>query len=308
VSARKKVPAEPPFPELDELLDSWELHLRAERKSAQTVKSYINGVEAFLRWCERAEAPPLLTKQALQMFVVDLLDVQGNKPATVQSRHLACRRFTAWMLAEKIITEDPLEGVTGVKVDAPEVDPLTPDQIKALIKACEGARFIDRRDEAIIRFMCEVPTRATEVAEMTVKGLDLRGGTATMPIGKNGRSRVVGFSPFTAKAIDRYLRLRRRHALAATDRLWLGDHNMTFGYYGLWWSVRERAKQAGLEDMHPHRLRHTAADGWLAKGGSEGGLMATAGWQTYSMVQRYTRRRAQIRAVDEAHRLGLGDF
>jgi len=32
--------------DLAELLGSWELHLRAERKSAETLKSYGNGVRA----------------------------------------------------------------------------------------------------------------------------------------------------------------------------------------------------------------------------------------------------------------------
>src|SRR6185437_12492402 len=35
---------------------------------------------------------------------------------------------------------------------------------------------------------------------------------------------------------------------------------------------------AGIKDFHPHVMRHTAADRWLSAGGSEGGLMAIAGW------------------------------
>ena len=34
------------------LLDSFLLHLRAERKSPQTVKTYGDGIRLFLRWCE----------------------------------------------------------------------------------------------------------------------------------------------------------------------------------------------------------------------------------------------------------------
>jgi len=36
------------------LLGSWELHLRAERKSPQTVKAYGDGVRRFLAWCQAA--------------------------------------------------------------------------------------------------------------------------------------------------------------------------------------------------------------------------------------------------------------
>ena len=38
------------------LLDSFLLHLRAERKSPQTVKTYGDGIRLFLRWCEAENA------------------------------------------------------------------------------------------------------------------------------------------------------------------------------------------------------------------------------------------------------------
>jgi len=48
---------------LRSLLDSLLLHLRAERKSAQTVKTYGDGVRAFLAWCQRRTSHPLWTGQ-----------------------------------------------------------------------------------------------------------------------------------------------------------------------------------------------------------------------------------------------------
>ena len=53
-----------------------------------------------------------------------------------------------------------------------------------------------------------------------------------------------------------------------------------------------RAEMAGVAGFHPHRLRHTAAHRWLAKGGSEGGLMAVAGWTRPDMLLRYTKAQA----------------
>ena len=43
--------------DLADLLGSWELHLRAERKSPQTVKSYGDGVRAYLTWCQARGKP-----------------------------------------------------------------------------------------------------------------------------------------------------------------------------------------------------------------------------------------------------------
>jgi len=69
-----------------------------------------------------------------------------------------------------------------------------------------------------------------------------------------------------------------------------------------------RAARAGIDGFHPHRMRHTAAHRWLAAGGSEGGLMAVAGWTRPDMLMRYTQAQAASRAAEEARRLGLGEL
>jgi integrase len=130
----------------------------------------------------------------------------------------------------------------------------------------------------------------------------------TVRRGKGGKGRVAPFGDQTGRAIDRYLRLRRGHLLADTAALWLGDRGKGLEYYGLHKALKYRAELAGLPKFHPHLLRHTAATRWLAAGGSEGGLMAVAGWSTRDMIDRYTGASAGERAADEARRLGLGDL
>jgi integrase len=146
------------------------------------------------------------------------------------------------------------------------------------------------------------------VVALGVADVDLTAGTATVRRGKGGRGRVVPFGPRTAQALDRYLRLRRSHRLAGTSALWLGDRGKEFHYDGLHKALGERARAAGIEGFRPHRLRHTAAHRWLAAGGSEGGLMAVAGWTRPDMLLRYTRAQALARAATEAQALNLGDF
>ena len=40
------------LPDLAALLPSWQLALKAERKSPGTIRTYTDGVTKFLRWCE----------------------------------------------------------------------------------------------------------------------------------------------------------------------------------------------------------------------------------------------------------------
>ena len=294
--------------DLRALLDSFLLHLRGERKSPQTVKTYGDGARAFLSWCEANPAHvSLLTPATVNTWVASLLDA-GAEAATARSRQLAVRRFSAWLAAEGEIPVDELARMSPPKLDVKAIHPLTDDQLVALLAACKGPDLRDKRDEAIIRLMTETGARAGEILALQVTDVDVAAGTAVISRGKGGNGRRVPFGPRTGAAVDRYIRARRRHRLASTPVLWLGQGGKEFGYYALRDTLRYRAGRAGIGALNPHLLRHTAAHRWLAAGGSEGGLMAVAGWTRPDMLLRYTKARAEQRAADEARKLNLGDL
>ena len=290
------------------LLPSWVLAMRAERKSAGTIKTYSAGVRAFLRWCEATGTEPELTRVKVQAFVADMLEA-GAEAATAHARLKGVRRFSAWLADEGELATDPLAGIRSPKIDTKVVNALSEDQLKRLIKACSGQRLGDRRDEAIIRLMLETGARAAEVVGLQTADVDLGKGQVVIRRGKGGKGRIVPIGPQTAIAIDRYLRARRSHRLTDSGPLWVGAQNgKTFGYYGLDGALKARAKLAGIEGFHAHLLRHTFATRWKAAQGSDDGLMSIAGWSSRAMIDRYAGAAAAERAADEARTLGLGDL
>jgi len=132
VSRRPTAPAD-----FSALLPSWELHLRAERKSPQTVKAYGDGVRRFFTWCQDTGRHPVLDRPTVTAFVVGLLDA-GAEAATARSRQLALRRFSAWLADEAEIATDQLLGMRPPRLDQKVVHALTDDQLKALLTACKG--------------------------------------------------------------------------------------------------------------------------------------------------------------------------
>jgi len=295
----------PPL-DLASLLDSWLVHLRAERRSPSTVRMYRTGVLAFLAWCADNGQPAILDRNLVAAWTAELLDA-GAEPTTAHVRHQAVRRFARWLVAEGELDADPLDGLKPPKLDAKVVPVLSEAQLRALLDACQGKTLRDRRDEAIVRLLVETGLRAGELVALRLGDLDLTTDTLVVRRGKGGAGRLVPFSPQTARALDRYLRLRRSHVLAGEDALWLGENSSRLGYDGLYRTLRKRARKAGIADFHPHLLRHTAAARWLLAGGSEGGLMAVAGWKRREMLDRYAAATKTSRAIAEARRLRLGD-
>lgn len=301
--------------DLRDLVNDWEIHLKAERKAVGTIGIYLRGVRRYLDWCDEMEVAEPINRTPLKAWIADLFE-EGLKATTVTNQLVPVKRFSVWLAEEEIIPEDPLVAIRRPRLDAVPVEPLTLEEIGRMIGACsikglrgsDGAIFLARRDEALIRVLAETGLRAGEVVAMTISDTDLRAGVLLVRKAKGNKFRRVAISPATAEAITRYMRLRKTHRLATTDRLWLGWPGKSFAYPALRKALRARALTAGLKDWHPHQMRHTFADRWLSADGSEGGLMTAAGWSDPSMLRRYTAHRKEARALDEARRLALGDL
>ena len=190
------IPADLTAERLIALITSWELVLRAERKSPQTIKVYRDGLHRYLTWCSLHGAEPM-NRTSLNRFVVGLLDA-GRAAGTARVRQLAVRRFTAWLIVEGRLPADPFQGMTAPKVDQPVVDPLTDDELRALIRACAAPGRLNgsgpneplhhRRDEAIIRLMLETGVRVGEVVALETRDLDLTNALVTVRRGKGGKA------------------------------------------------------------------------------------------------------------------------
>lgn len=294
--------------DLADLLESWMVALKAEKKAPATLKSYRAGVAAYLAWCEQQGLPAVIGRRQAATWIAAMLE-SGAEAATAMSRQLALKRFSAWLLYEEEQDTDPLVGVKPPKLAEKVLEPLTDAELLALFAACEGRDFIDRRDMAIARILAETGARAGEMIGMGFPDdINLAGGIVILRKTKSGKGRIAGIGPKTSQAVDRYLRIRRTHKLAALPDLWLGERGSPLRYSGLWEALGRRAKVAGIDRFHPHLLRHTSATRWLEAGGSEGGLMAQNGWSQRTMLDRYTRATASARAVEESRRLGLGDL
>jgi site-specific recombinase XerD len=287
-------------------LSSFKLAMQTNNRSAGTIRIYVHGITLCLEWCERTGAD-CLDRATARAWIGDMLD-NGNAPATARQRLQAIKSYAKWLLAEGEIDANPLEGLQPPKLHTKVTTALSDDQVSAMIAACKGSTLADRRDEALVRFMAETGTRATETVTLMAEDVDLVARTAIIRKGKGGDGRVVPFSTQCAAAIDRYMRLRRRLRVPMDGPLWIGVGGKSFGYYGLRKTLQRRAEAAGVGRFYLHLMRHTAATRWLRQGGSEGGLMAVAGWKDRTMLDRYTRASATERAISEAERLALGDF
>lgn len=292
--------------ELQALGRSFARHLKAEKRAERTIVIYGQSVRFFSQWllAEGQEATTdSLTRANVRDWLADLAD--QHTAGTVKTRYRGLFRFCRWAVAEDELAANPMEGLSPPTLKPRPVPVLDDAELEALLKACAGKGFDQRRDETLVRILLDCGVRVSELCGLTVEGIDLDNEMALV-IGKGSKVRAIYFGARTTRAVDRYLRARASHRWSHLDALLLSQRGaMTPD------GVRERlktlGKAAGIEDLHPHRFRHTFAHDFLMNGGQERDLKRLAGWSSDVMLERYGASAADARAKAAAQRLRRGD-
>jgi site-specific recombinase XerD len=296
---------------LAEARDSFILDLRVRNRADKTIVSYVESVRALGEWLGAngvADDVAAISRDHVRAFLLNLRE-RGQKASTQRVRYASLRQFFKFIIADGIlIGPNPMDGVEAPTVQKKPVAVLTDDELARLIATAEGrATLIDRRDAAIMRTFVSTGARVSEVANLRLEDVDLLRGRVWFHRTKGDKPREVGVGSKTARAIDRYMRERRRHEEADSEWLWLGRQGR-FTTVGIAQMLEARGKLAGIDKhIHPHMLRHTYAHRHLMAGGEEGDLMRLLGWSDRSMLDRYASQTAQERALEAQKRLRLDD-
>src|SRR5215212_9182194 len=235
------------------LLRSFERHLRAENRSAQTVATYLIALrqaETFLT-TTRGTTLAAAGRADLEAYLGDLLTRRAA--ATAATYYKVLKLLYQWLEDEDELPASPMAKMRPPIVPDQPVPVIPDDGLRRLLAACAGKGFEARRDTAMIMLLLDTGARRAELVDLKLAHVDLD-LDVLLVLGKGRRERALPFGHKAGAALDRYLRARPRHKDAALPWLWLGLQGR-LTRWGLVQMLRRRGEQAGLPGLHPHQLR-----------------------------------------------------
>jgi len=279
------------------MVASFDLHLRAEKKSPKTIRTYLEAAQWFAAgylvpaglsdWSD-------VKARHVQEWTVTLLGRYSDAYANNQFR--ALQQFFKWHATEDPDEPrpNPVAGLKPPKVGDKLVAVFTEDELAALLAICKGGGFQNRRDCAVISLFKDAGVRLSELASLAVADVSPANREAVVT-GKGDKQRTVRFTYDTSRALDRYVRERAKHRLARVSALWLGVRGGPMTTSGIYQMIERRGREADVE-VNPHKFRHHFSHTFLDRGGAEGDLMELNGWSSPQMLARYGRSARSARA------------
>lgn len=296
--------------EYDGLLQSFKRTIRS--KSPKTFAAYVSAAELFRDWLAGEDDPDEVPEPVDRPEVVagicvrhvhgfmNQQEARGYSPATRSNRYRSLQQFLNFLVREDELDEHPMARMKPPEVPTKRVETVAAEHLQQLFAWLRGKGFTQLRDTAIIALYVDSGARLSEVAGLNVADVDVKQDCA-YATGKGNKPRVLSFGNSTGLAIERYMRVRAKHALGARPELWLaekvGPMTGVLTVSGIHKMIKRRCEQAGIPELHAHQFRHTMATAYLDGGGELNDLMRLGGWESLQMVKRYTDTTADRRAV-----------
>lgn len=289
--------------------------LSVERNAAAlTIKSYREDLASLADYLNQAygrePAPAEITPLDLRGYVSALHEA-GYAKTSVARRLASLRTFYKFAQREGLATSNPAKPLRNPRRDRKLPHFLSSDELGKLLDAPPATTPMGLRDRAILETMYSAGLRVSETVGMNDADLDLAEGLVRIR-GKGRRERLAPIGSFAAKALARWLKVRKSSP-TPTRRASEGSGTTAVftNRFGSRLTTRSVArlllkylKLTGLDlRTTPHTLRHSFATHLLDRGADIRSVQELLGHKSLVTTQIYTHvSTAGLRAAyEKAH-------
>jgi len=225
-----------------------------------------------------------LTTAVLRQAVMTLM--KDHKPRSVARMIAAWRHFFAFLVEQRIMTENPALALKTPK--KPQLLPkaLLPDDVTALLER-KPENELEIRDLAMWELLYSSGLRLSELASLLYA--DYRGDWVRV-LGKGNKMRDIPVGRKAKAAITQWLAIRAQWAQPASTTLFISRQGKALTGRAIEYRLQKWSKKSNTSlAVHPHMLRHSMASHLLQSSKDIRAVQEMLGHRSLASTQIYTR-------------------
>lgn len=275
------------------LMEEYLSHLRVERGSSPlTVSAYTTDLcdyASFLDGRGVGDADDV-DRACVVAYEADLVD-RGYATSSVDRRVSVIKGFHRFLVREGYARRNPTDTLQLPKPPERLPDVLSASQVGAMLAACTGDGPPEMRNRAILEVLYGCGLRVSECTGLDLGDCILEEGYLRV-VGKGGKERISPISGAALEALGAYLE-RARPALAkpyakSTAAVFLNARGGRLTRQSVHAIVADAGRLVGVDNLHPHTLRHSFATHMLEGGADLRVIQEILGHSDISTTQVYT--------------------
>jgi integrase/recombinase XerD len=299
------------YPSLSRATEGFLLHLSAAGRSLNTVRNYKIALQRFTDHFDDSSIDNIesgdidaYVSWLKNDFRITHIMTTKIPPRKLSKKSLSNTQgvlnvFWKWVATEFEIP-NPFK-VPRIKYYAKPISPLKKHEIGLLLDACDyvnvkpknrkpykAIRRTKKRDKAILFTFLDTGMRVSELCGIQIGDLLLDSGRI-MITGKGSKTRFVYLGKISLRAVWSYLLERYPNtAPSKNDPLFIDQHGLyPMNRHSVYKLVKRLGKAAGVDDVYPHKFRHTFAVQFLRNGGNVFELQQLLGHSDLEMSRKY---------------------
>ncbi len=217
---------------------------------------------------------------------------EGKSRSTLARRGAAIRTFFAWAHRTGLIDHNPALRLASARPASTLPEVLAVDDVSLLLDVAQvradSGDPMDLRDWAMAELLYATGIRVGELTGVDVTDVDVAELTVRV-LGKGDKERVVPFGIPAMRALNAWLDAGRVACAPSDTRpLFVGRRGGRVDQRQVRDVIHTLAALAGVPDIAPHALRHTAATHLLQGGSDLRTVQEVLGHASLTTTQRYT--------------------
>jgi len=237
----------------DDCLEAYLNAKRVEGRSEKTLTLYAYTITRFMLWAN------IRTREVTTAHVRAYLESEqerGLADMTVKGNREVLHAYFGWLEHERLITVNPVFNIAPIKCEEKVQTIFSRSDIERMKRCCKNPR-----DVAIVSFLLSTTCRISEMCALNRDDIDWEHGEVIVD-GKGSKERTVFLDEIALMTLKEYIAGR----FDKLEPLFLGYRLNRLTPGGVRAVLKRIEERCGVEDIHPHKFRHTTITNLLDRG------------------------------------------